>query len=118
MTEIDNKLGLQVVPPVRVEGEDIEAREAEAEANVGIEDVDKVYEILEAQNAVLVNRLGILGKSVNPLMLLKIQVDTLIDFTFGEEEARKHYETACSMRLNETLKVTLAKLIGADLDES
>lgn len=109
----DEQPTLHVVP----DAGDPEGKPAEAEVEeIDIDQVRSVFEMLEGQNAALVQRLQILGKSVNPLMLLKIQLDTLIDFTFGEEEARGHFETACSMRLNETLKLTIAQLIGAEVE--
>ncbi len=110
------------------EGEDIEALEGlhvvpdvgdpalvPAEAEATMENVEELFLALEQQNGELIRRLNILGKGINPLMSLKIQIDALIDFSF-DDEARKHYETACSMRLNETLKVTLAQLIGATVE--
>lgn len=102
--------GLSLVPDVG-DSRLVEAEEPE----VTPEAVDELFGALEEQNAALVNQLGILGKGVNPLVLLKIQLDTLIDFTIGQEDARKQFETACSMRLNETLKMTLAKLLGAEV---
>jgi hypothetical protein len=104
--------GLHVVPDV---GDPALKPAEEMELEVTAETVDEVFEVVEAQNATLVNQLGIMGKTVNPLMLLKIQVDTLIDFVMGGDEARKQYELACSMRLNETLKVVLAQSLGAEV---
>jgi len=118
----------------RVEGDDIEAlerlsivpdigsSELQSEEEFLAEDmatpekVAALFAEIEGQNAELLNRLQILGKGINPLMLLKIQVDTLLDFVFENDEARLQYETACSMRLNETLKVTIAQLLGATVD--
>lgn len=104
------------------EGDDIETIEGLSlvpdpaeEAEVTPDTIDEVFGVVETQNATLVNQLGILGKTVNPLMLLKIQVDTLIDFVMGGDDARKQYELACSMRLNETLKVVVAQAVGAQV---
>lgn len=90
---------------------------AEGEGEVTDEQVDELFTALEEQNQQLLGQLQLLGKAVNPLMLLKLQIDVLIDFTFPEGSARKQYETACSLRLNEMLKMTLAQVIGARIEK-
>lgn len=113
MTEIPE--GLHAVPDIGDEGGVSEEEALKEEGPLEPSDVEKVFAVLEEQNAKLVNQLALLGRGINPLVLLKIQVDTLIDFSFGDD-ARAQYNTACAMRLNETLKTTIAQLVGAQTD--
>ena len=133
-TPIDNKVGLQadnviefkapdlpVIPDVGDPGtfpvsEEITSETGDGSEEITTEAVDELYAALEGQNGALIQRLSILGKGINPLMLLKLQIDTLIDFVFESPESRKQYDTACSMRLNEALKITYASIVGADVD--
>lgn len=103
--------GLTVVPNVGDEGTEPVNLEEVTE-----EQVEEVFQTLERQNGALINQLQILGKTINPLLLIKLQVDVLLDFVMADEAARKQYDTACSMRLNEALKVTLAQVVGAQVD--
>lgn len=105
---------LTVVPDVGDEAL-VPAEEA-LSAEVTPEQVDQVYAVLEQQNASLLQRLAILGKGINPLMLLKLEHDVLLDFVMGDENARRQYDTAVGMQLNGLLKTVLAETIGAQVD--
>lgn len=66
------------------------------------------------QNAELINKLSLVGRAPNPIVMLQNKVDVLIDFMFnGEDDARQAFDTAVAIRFNQQLREVLAEVTGA-----
>lgn len=69
---------------------------------------------IDVQNAELINKLALVQRAPNPIVMLQNKVDVLIDFMFnGEEAAKEAFDTACAIRFNQQLREVLAEVTGA-----
>jgi hypothetical protein len=78
--------------------------------------VEQIQAELAEENTELLGRLALLGMSPTPMLLLRVEFDTMRDFLFNEQdEARAAYDAACDLNLNEQLKRAIANKVGTKL---
>lgn len=66
---------------------------------------------VDVQNAELINKLSLVGRAPNPIVMMENKLAVLIDFMFNDEaDARQAFETAVSIRFNQQLREVLEEV--------